>query len=420
MALNLINWVITDSTAYKALQTKDTNSLYFLSDTGEIYRGTASFSEAVVFYTGDLPTEGIAQGKLYVNSTTLEGQVYNGTGWTSVVKPIAQTIDHDDPTANPVSGAAVKSYVADRIAAVNGNFVTEVGWNSDTKSVTFVKGGETQSVKLSTVITGASYDGSTGKVSMTDVDGTEVTSFNIPLDNFVQSGSYDEETQALVLVMQNGSEVSIPAADLIDIYTTGDTSTVKMAIDTADNNKITANVQVSAETGNALSIKDDGLFCSLTDISGKMDLVALDKAGEILVAKADGHAEVSGLKAGGDTLAATPNGTTLATEAAVQAVKTAIEQNAATTYVNKNQVVQEVSDAETASDIEIPSEIAVREAIDAAVELAVQNAATAGDLVYVAKTDVVASADDLNTASPSATRIVSESALLNSLTWKTL
>ena len=62
----MVSWHIVTSAAYKAGSKVD-GDMYFLSDTHEIYRGSESFSEAVVMYT-DLPVEAIAKNKLYINN----------------------------------------------------------------------------------------------------------------------------------------------------------------------------------------------------------------------------------------------------------------------------------------------------------------------------------------------------------------
>ena len=63
-----------------------------------------------------------------------------------------------------------------------------------------------------------------------------------------------------------------------------------------------------------------GLNTALTtELSGKLDDVDTGKAGEIIIAKADGKVETSGKQVGGSTIAAEPTANTVATEAAVSA-----------------------------------------------------------------------------------------------------
>ena len=104
----LMQWHIVTSAVYKAGTPVD-GDMYFISDTHEIYRGAVPFTESVVMYT-DLPVDGIAKNRLYINSTTLEGKIHDGTEWKTVIRPIDATVTADG--INAVSGKAVAAYVA--------------------------------------------------------------------------------------------------------------------------------------------------------------------------------------------------------------------------------------------------------------------------------------------------------------------
>lgn len=82
---------------------------------------------------------------------------------------------------------------------------------------------------------------------------------------------------------------------LVDIYTGEETSTAAVAV-SADN-KISANVKVSAEEGNFIEVKEDGLYVTVepTDISGKADKVADVKEAQILVDNGEGNLAASGV-----------------------------------------------------------------------------------------------------------------------------
>ena len=89
----LIKWAVAAKYAdYAALETKDTNTLYFVEETGQVFRGSKNYSEAVVLYNTDgagspaRPTSG-AVGKLYVDATTLAASAWDGAAYKDVVKP---------------------------------------------------------------------------------------------------------------------------------------------------------------------------------------------------------------------------------------------------------------------------------------------------------------------------------------------
>lgn len=66
----------------------------------------------------------------------------------------------------------------------------------------------------------------------------------------------------LVLAVKGGEDTTysfLNMKQLVDIYTGADSKSISVTVDPTTN-KITANVKVSAEDGNGLVIKDDGLF----------------------------------------------------------------------------------------------------------------------------------------------------------------
>lgn len=351
MSAKLIQYVVLTRSQYDGLETKDSTTLYFISDTCELYRGSANYSSAITYYTaGNRPASG-AIGKLYINSTTGEGSTYNGSTWSVVIPEIASSVivAGSNPAAGtslPVSGAAVKSYVESVAASTLAQCVTSISWNSTTKSVEYVVNGSTISVPIGALATSLAYDGSTGKLSLKDRANTEISYVNIPLDNFITGGSYNNTTKALVLNMQNGTSVSIPASDLVQLYHDYDTNSVNVTIttDANGNNVISADVKISSQSGNAVEVKSDGLFVAST--ATKMDKVGSGHTNEVITSDANGNAQASGFTIGGSTIdsVAANQQTKLATEAAVSAVKTSLENSAEATYVKLVDIITDVTD----------------------------------------------------------------------------
>ena len=348
MANKLIQYVVLTRAQFDELATKDSTTLYFVSDTGELYRGSANYSSAITYYTtGNRPASG-AIGKLYINSTTGEGSTWNGSAWSVVIPEIATSVIASGTTATtlPVSGAAVKSYVESVAAETLAQCVTSISWNGTTKSIEYVVNGSTVTVPVSALATTLVYDGSTGKLSLKDRANTEISSVNIPLDNFITGGSYNSSTKSLVLNMQNGTSVSIPAADLVQLYQDYDTNSVNVTIttDAQGNNVISADVKISNQANNAVEVKSDGLFVPST--ATKMDKVGSGHTDEVITSDANGNAQASGFKVGGSTINAnaTTQQTLLATEAAVSAVKTNLENTAEAIYVKLVDIITDVND----------------------------------------------------------------------------
>lgn len=95
---------------------KDANTLYFLTDTGQLYKGATLYSGAHIRVT-EFPAEGEAvANSVYVNTTTGEVRYYsNNTNYTQMVKPVATTItDAADHTTIPTT-KAVYDYLQGQI-----------------------------------------------------------------------------------------------------------------------------------------------------------------------------------------------------------------------------------------------------------------------------------------------------------------
>ena len=110
----MITWhYITRATFDAAsVEEKTSDKLFFLSDTKEIYRGTQSFTESVIMHAEEPTVKAV--GKLYINSNTLEGRIWNGSAWTTVIQPVQATMAATN-TNLPVSGKAVGDYVKTQI-----------------------------------------------------------------------------------------------------------------------------------------------------------------------------------------------------------------------------------------------------------------------------------------------------------------
>lgn len=402
MANKLLKWVTGSSLAFNALKRKDQNTLYFIQDTGEIYKGEKSFTESVILVDG-FPNTG-ALGKIYVKKSNLEGKIWTGKIWQTIIQPVVELIEDDKIAEGVATAEAVKAYVIKKFAEqVEDKFVEEISYDKRNKELKYTKGDGEHTVSIDGFVTNVTHqDG----VLTFSVEGSKDIEINLPKDNFVESGRYDSDTQEIILTLINGSEIKIPASDLVDIYTGEETNSA--TVDVSDNNVITVEVKVSDESDNALSIKDDGLFVEHTDITGKIDKVDASREDEILIATTDGNAKVSGLKAGKATLT-TNDENTLATEAAVEAIREALQGNIDKKFDKANiKTIDTLSrDVDTASDEEVLSEKA---------------ALTIFKDLYEKKIDkdaiVTKVTEDLDAASEE--KVVSEKALVAAMSWTVL
>lgn len=353
----MLQWQIAKKIAdYKALKVKDVESLYFIEETGEIYRGEVPFTQACEFYSATKARPAVGGlGKLYIDETTLAGSVWTGSAYKEIIKPVDTEVKGG--SANLVTSGAVAAYVGATVGDGIKKVVKTVEWVENEAALKVTLQDATSSkVPLTKIATKLAYDGSTGKITLKDATGATLSEANIPLDNFVKSGSYDAATKSIVLTMQNGKSVSIPATDLIDIYTGGATTSATVAV--SNQNEITATVKVSSAAGNLLSTAADGL--KVVADGTKADKVAAAHANELLIADATGNNKLSGVKVGGATIADAPNATTVATEAAVKAIVNSLNVN---NYVEKSSIVAETINAANASTTKVVSEKALVNAL---------------------------------------------------------
>lgn len=292
----MIQWHIVTSSEYK-LGSKVAEDMYFLSDTKQIYRGEVPFTESVIMYNNVLPVESIAVNRLYINSVNLEGKIYNGTDWSTVIKPLDETVTTEG--ANPVSGKAVASYVAAEIAkvAASKNTVSALSWDSAEHmlNITMADKQTTSQVLFDGLGVSLSYVSETGVLQMLDAQGSKIgTPINLPKEQFVTSGEYDAARKVIILYFdtEKTNKVEIDATGLVDIYTGVDAQSAKVEV--SPDNKITATVKISTEQGNAIVLKADGIFVAPTDLSNYMTLVPDATDGHVATLDASGQVVDSG------------------------------------------------------------------------------------------------------------------------------
>lgn len=84
-------------------------------------------------------------------------------------------------------------------------------------------------------IVGVKLDLASGIITLTRKNGTTFT-LDLPTEKIIKSGRYDSETEEIVLVLEDESEIRFSASELIDEYY-ADESTLELYTDTADGNK---------------------------------------------------------------------------------------------------------------------------------------------------------------------------------------
>lgn len=336
--------------------------LYFISDTHEIYRGGELFTPAVSFYTttSGLPAKP-ALDRIYFNTDTLEGKVYNGTSWVDIIKPLGSVTSAN--TTNPVSGKSVVDYVTQALASYqSSNIVSSVSWDSATSKLTLTKLDNTTS---NVILTGVPVDielTGNNEIILKDVNGDQVgTKIALDVERFVKSGEYDTVTQTIILYFDDDKtdKVVIPASDLVDVYTVESSSTVALSM---ESNKITGSVKISGESGNVVQAKADGIYVTIpeVDFSGVISKLDDPVAGNVPMIASDGSIEDSGISS--DELTDVPGQISTAATNTLNSAKTYADD----TFIPKANIVTSANlaaDISAASDSKVVSEKLLMEAL---------------------------------------------------------
>lgn len=248
---------------FDAMLTKDNDTLYFLTDTLQIYKGATEYTKSCKLVR-TLPESSQVQGIIYFRLTDFTAHVYNGTEFVQLNKANVTTIPTSGATDDDVpTTKAVADYVNARITDVKGEeglFVTDVTYKDGVLSVS--KNGEPVPTTLTGVVHTPTYEAENRVIRMPVFGGDELV-INLGRDLVVKSGKYNAEKQTIELTLTSDDVVSIPVGSLIDIYTGVATATSSVSV-SADN-KISVNVKVSAKANNNVVIEEDGLYVADPD-----------------------------------------------------------------------------------------------------------------------------------------------------------
>ena len=213
--------------------TRNADTLYFATDTGEFFLGETSYSRAIRTGFSALPTT-FASGVLYVLATG-DGWTHDGTAWRHVIKAnefsekeITEIIDAASPSDDKIP---TEKAVVDFVEFAITEELEELGvahnitFNTTTHILTIPMAGRAALVvDIGALIVGG-----------------------------ITGGHYDATTQEIVLVLADGTEIRIPAGDLIKTYVSGSTATdtiqVTIVYDATEGEyRIRSTIRVAAST----------------------------------------------------------------------------------------------------------------------------------------------------------------------------
>ena len=137
---------------YDALAPKELDTLYFTTDTLQIFKGNTEYTKSTKMVSA-LPASGQIQGVIYFRMSDYTMHIWNGTEFVQLNKKTVTQIPASATNDDIPTSKAVADYVQAKIEAVEGvkgKFVTDVTYNAGVLSV--AKGDEPVTTTLTGVI----------------------------------------------------------------------------------------------------------------------------------------------------------------------------------------------------------------------------------------------------------------------------
>ena len=206
-----VKFKVGNYASYSALQTKDTNTLYFITDAKKIFKGSVDVTESIEIVSSSFPTYANAfEGKLYIKPSTLEVKIKeSGKEALTTLIPGYVTSSSDVVAANNDKIPTVSALIA-YVAAQFSAKTTLAGYGiTDAKieNGTITLGSDT--ITPIPVVTGE-----TGEVPKFKADGTlESSGFtlgkSVPADAVFTDTTYSEATQSAAGLMSSTDKTKL-------------------------------------------------------------------------------------------------------------------------------------------------------------------------------------------------------------------
>lgn len=420
---NKVTFEAITQSAYTALTTKSDTKLYFVTDTGKIYKGSTDVTKSVATVTGGAfpsATDAVA-GRLYIDDTSLEVRVtMDNVHWLSLIPGYITDGANWAQTANEGKLATIKvikQAIKEAIDSINITLAYD-------EAVGQLSVGD-QNTTLTNVAHDISWDSTSAKLTIKHF-GKEDTVVDIGLEKFVTAGSFytsytsNDQTYSnvIVLTVENGDPIIIPAEALVNVYSADNTQGKNVAITITSDNKVYAAAIVDPTSGNALVNGENGLLVDLTTVNDAIDskMSKVSNANENAIATFDASGSV---KDSGYTIqveGSLTSGTAIPTAALIaSAISTAV-QAAQGTLQNAIDSLKSTVDGHTTSIKSIEDQIA-------AISSNILGEGNANEIVVSTTTGIARSGKTIGTAisdNPSENVIATEKMVADALSWESL
>lgn len=172
---------------YDALAPKDMDTLYFTTDTLQLFKGTTEYTKSTKMVSS-LPAAGQVQGIIYFRMTDYTMHIWNGVEFVQLNKKTITQIPADATNDDVPTTKAVADYVQAKIEAVEqkkGLYVTDVTYKDGVISV--AKNDEPVTTTLTGVVHAPTYDAETRTIKL-PVFGGDTLTIALGKDLVVKSG----------------------------------------------------------------------------------------------------------------------------------------------------------------------------------------------------------------------------------------
>lgn len=305
-----ISFYYMTETQYKGI-TPIEDALYFITDNRRIYKGTNLYSESFES-VATLPTSP-RLGCLYFNSTDKTTQYYNGSAWVTVIPTLVTSIGGTGSDSAIPTEKAVRDAITTAMSGVGGDILESALWLSS-ESEGYSSGDRTL------VDIAGMQDGDmclveeNGTLYQYDAESTETESGSSIVAPASGVGRWKKMLVATTYTAGNGITI-----DGGEISVNADSSEFTFSSGALTLGEVPATKVSVSKTGTTTTYLSE----SLTKLMPKASVTT---AGNVAIIDSSGNAVDSGKAIGGETLASSPDASTIATELAVSsAISSALE-----------------------------------------------------------------------------------------------
>ena len=226
-----VKFIYTDAAKYGA-SAKDAGTLYFLSDTKQIFKGAERFSGLVCKEVTADPALGSAEvNTLYINTTDGSVKIYNGTNLTTIVDGYVTSISGDGSATDRVSSKAVVDYVKTKIQDLDvGQLNAQVTANK--KDIATLKGDASTAGSVAKAVADVKTE-LTAEINKKATKATSLTGYGI-------TDAYTKTQVDTAISTAKGEVVNdLTAGNGITITGTKANKTIAAKVDPAEGNALT-------------------------------------------------------------------------------------------------------------------------------------------------------------------------------------